>query len=284
MTRKSLVAILLAAGLFPQLNFAGEGALAKQYATAKKLIKKKDYDSAAVLLDNILEKDAVNAPAIYSRAYIHEMKRNIEAAIVGYYRCVEVLVEQEDSEENQELMDKCKKILMRVDKSRRVILKHADMLEREAKKLKSKDALAYDRIMKVVEAMREAVKEQTEEKDDNDEKKLRRALEKRVKGFFLALAHEDYGEATKFIEVQTLNFIGRNKAIEHLKIMGAIMNAAVKRDEDFGVSKVKFDRNKRGALVTTKIRFFGKWKDMDDPGYWIYRRKEWYLGDNKNKK
>lgn len=142
--------VLLGAGLAP----AAEEDTGKQFRSAELLIKGKQYGAALGFLEQVLENEPAHLKALYYRAYCNEKTKKFEPAIKSYERCIEILLEREETKENRDLLKKCKKAILRLDEGRVVILRYANQLEREAKRFKGRNEYAYQSLMNMVAEMR----------------------------------------------------------------------------------------------------------------------------------
>jgi tetratricopeptide (TPR) repeat protein len=161
----------------------------KQLKAADKLVKTKDYEAALVILDSLLketkEDDPLFVQTLCQKAGVLEQEKKTAEALEAYNRCLEILVDAPDTEESRALMEKSKNAVLKLDKSRRIVLQYADMLEKEAAKFKDKDDVAYNKMMEVVGLMRGAWGGPAKGKDaKKDEAKIEAAITARFREFY----------------------------------------------------------------------------------------------------
>lgn len=287
MTIRTGLLLILLLGLVPPTP-AAEGSNAKKIAKSLKvigkMIKHKEYENAMFIIEGLLKDNATHSGVLYEKAHLLELQKKIPAAIKAYEKCLEVLLETDSSSERKRLIDKIKKALLRIDKSRRIVMKHADELEREAKKFKGKDEYTYGKIMDVVSYMRGAWDEEEEaDEGGGSNKRKKHQLAKLHRGFIEALLAEDTTKALKYIDPRTIQIVGKEKAKGFLlQLIGMTKQFAIKK-KNIGKTTVTLGESGRDARVEGSFRVNGK-VHQADPEYWILKNKKWYLGDDEKLK
>ncbi len=249
---------------------------AERLEAVEKLVRAKMYDEALLIVEDILANDAQYAPAIFEKAEILEEQEKTEEAINAYYDCIEVLVDQAETEETRGLLEKCRKVLLKLDKSRRIVLKHADEIEREAQRFKGKNDYAYEKLLETAELMR-GVWERRKAAPKASEKELRTRREK----FYEELSAEDLDDALEYVDPETRRGAGEVIVKGYLGILAKLLKDMNINGRDLRVRRLEMHENGEMAKIVGEFRAAGQWHEADDPEYWIVREGTWYLGDEK---
>jgi len=286
----------------------------KRVRAAEKLIKSKDYESALLILESVLaeekegqEPDPLVTEALCNKAVILEQQGKTPDALAAYNRCLERIQKQPESIEGIKLAEKCKKAILELDKSRQIILRHAEQIEREAARFKDKDDYAYARMMEVVVMMRGAWNEtesqagaegasadgKAGEKENGDGKdksgnkrsdkadaEMSNALRTRFRELYGALAAGQLDKAVPYVDPEIRRAAGEGLVKVHLNIVHAFLKAGQVQANDVSVREVTLGESREDARVIGRLRLATGLKDMD-PNYWVLRDGEWYLGDEK---
>jgi hypothetical protein len=123
----------------------------KSIASAKILLKNKDFDGAKQLLAPVVEQNPENAEAILYLASSEEGLGNIKDALDDYYKSLELLKANPDAD--AALKKQAQSAANRLDEGRKIVLAHAKQMEQDAAKLKEKNPLAYETVMAAVKML-----------------------------------------------------------------------------------------------------------------------------------
>ncbi len=278
-------AILLVAGA--AWGAEEESKAAKRLEAAEKLVRSRDYDAALVVLESILEDaeeaDPVHVQALYHKAYVLEQQKKSQEALTAYNRCLELLVDGDAFDETERLLQKCQRAVLKLDKSRRIILRHADQIEREAARFKDKDEQAYEKMMEVVAFMRGAWDREGDDAKPRSDKAIEAALTKRFRDFYAAVATGDLDKAMDYVDPEIRKHAGDGLVKGHLRVIEGLLRLGQVDRNDISVRTIDLGKDKTDARVIGRLSLPGQMKDMD-PNYWIERDGSWYLGDEKKLK
>jgi len=112
--------------------------------------------------------------------------------------------------------------------------------------------------------------------------KLKQELEKRLRGFFVSLAKEEFDSAKDYLDPKTISLAPNEIVMGYLKIFSGAMNTiGIKKESQIEVKEYTLNSPKNVVKIIPRWQNFrGDWGD-GDPQYWILRKGKWYLGDEK---
>lgn len=115
------------------------------------------------------------------------------------------------------------------------------------------------------------------------ESQATRALKKRYVDFHEALIESKFDKALEFLDPKMKAAVDKNVLKGHLQILSGVFKAFKIKKGGVDLERVKYTKKLKEARITGKLRssLTGKWNESKDPSYWIYKRGEWYLGDDK---
>lgn len=118
------------------------------------------------------------------------------------------------------------------------------------------------------------------------QRKTQKKLEKRYMEFYEAIIEKDYDKAIEYLDPSMVKSVDQKVIEGHLQLIGGALHIFQVRKSGIGVERVKFTKKLKEARITGKLRssLTGKWKESDKPSYWIYKKGDWYLGDEKELK
>ncbi len=255
---------------------------AKRLKSAQKLIKAREYDAAVVVLQSILDEvgddDPLYLQALYNEAYALEQDKKTPEALEAYNQCLELIAAQSDPGANGRVAEKCKKAVLRLDKSRRIILRHAAQIEKEAARFKGKDDYAYKKMMEIVKVMRGAWEHEKKTKPEKDVATIKSRISKRYRTFYGAVAAGDMDKAVKYVDPQIRKYAGDAKIIGYLRAMEGALKIAQVSKTGISIKKITLSKDKKSARIIGRLRMPHGVEDSD-PNLWVMREDKWYLGD-----
>jgi tetratricopeptide (TPR) repeat protein len=109
-------------------------------------------------------------------------------------------------------------------------------------------------------------------------------IKKRFKIFYGALSEDKIDEAMKYVDPEIRKYADSAVLKGHLKVLSGYFQVSKIGPNDIGVEEIVLGKKRKDAKVTGKFRAAGAWHTSKDLNYWVKRKGEWYLGDEKKLK
>lgn len=262
------------------LSLAGTVA-AQEAATlesAEKMYKSRSYEAALILIDNVADNDAQNAPARFLKGQILEkLKLNAEA-VAAYDECVVLLSGKTAATKDElQMLEDAKKNVLRLDPARKLIIDAADELKRKAQLFKGKDEASYEQLNEMVETMYGEWNAAPGKLPSPA--RLKKMIEKRALAFARALAQDNIDAAIIYVDPRTRTLAGDSAVITVLRTISKHIRNSQLNPANIQIKAVALAEGRKGARVTPSYAAAATAEGSDQ--YWVEVDGKWYIGDDK---